>query len=374
MTVVETLSRTPLADWHASNGGRMVGFAGWLMPVQYGSIVDEHVATRTAVGLFDVSHMGRLSITGSQAAEFLDRVLTRRASALKPGQIRYALACNEAGGALDDVLVGRGANDTAGTDYGLVVNAGNREKLWPWFNDHAAGLDVVLTDHTLQTTMIAVQGPGAAALLGGLSEAPLGAMRYYTSCVAIEAAGVHCSASRTGYTGEDGWELICAAEDSAALWQALVNAGGKPCGLASRDTLRLEAAMPLYGHELLEDISPLEAALGFAVDFETTEGGQREFVGAAALRAQRDTGIERVRVGLEVEGKRPPREHYPVLHNNVPVGVITSGTASPTLGRGIAMAMVPPALATVGTRLSVDVRGAASPATVTPLPFYRRAK
>jgi aminomethyltransferase len=374
MTVVETLCRTPLADWHAANGGRMVGFAGWSMPVQYGSIVDEHVATRTAVGLFDVSHMGRMSITGPQAAAFLDRVLTRRASALKPGQIRYALACNEAGGALDDVLVGRGASDTDGTDYGLVVNAGNREKLWPWFNGHAAGLDAQLADHTLDTTMIAVQGPGAAALLAGLTAAPLSAMRYYTSCVAIDVAGVNCSASRTGYTGEDGWELVCAADDSIALWQALVEAGGKPCGLASRDTLRLEAAMPLYGHELLEDISPLEAALGFAIDFQTADGGQREFVGAAALRSQRDAGVERVRVGLVVEGKRPPREHYPVLHDGMLVGVVTSGTASPTLGRGIAMAMVPPALAAEGTRLAVDVRGAASPAVVTPLPFYKRAK
>ncbi|MGL4514892.1 MAG: glycine cleavage system aminomethyltransferase GcvT [Lacipirellulaceae bacterium] len=372
MTVAETLSRTPLADWHSAHGGRMVDFAGWLMPVQYGSITAEHVATRTAVGLFDVSHMGRMSFVGPQAAPLLDLLLTRRASALAPGQVRYGLACNESGGALDDVLVGRAANDTQGTDYGLVVNAGNRVKLWDWFNHQGTGFDAQLDDHTQRTAMIAVQGPNAVAMLARMTDAPLGAMRYYTSCVAIDVGGVNCSASRTGYTGEDGFELICAADDATSLWQALIDAGGKPCGLASRDTLRLEAAMPLYGHELLEEITPLEAGLGFAVNFDGADGAPRDFVGSGALRAQRDAGVQRVRVGLAVEGKRPPREGYTVLDGDAPVGTVTSGTASPTLGRGIAMAMVPPTLAAAGTRLAVDVRGAASPATVVPLPFYKR--
>ena len=372
MTAATDLRRTPLADWHAANGGRMVDFAGWSMPVQYGSIVEEHNAVRNAVGLFDVSHMGRLTVRGPRAVEFLDRVLTRRASSLRPGRIRYALVCNEAGGVLDDVLVGRGANDDDGIDYGLVVNASNRLKLLDWFGTNTiAGAE--LTDHTAETAMIAVQGPAAVALLEGLTDADLGSMKYYTSRVTFDVAGVNCSASRTGYTGEDGYELFCDAADAVRLWEALVAAGGAPCGLAARDTLRLEAGMPLYGHELDEQTNPLQADLAFAVNFDDAQGAPRSFIGRDAMLASRDDASLPVRVGLLVDGKRPPREGYPVLAGNEPIGRVTSGTHSPTLGKLIAMASLPREHAAVGTELAVDVRGKGTPATVTPLPFYKRS-
>ncbi|TWT42485.1 glycine cleavage system aminomethyltransferase GcvT [Botrimarina hoheduenensis] len=367
------LLRTPLADWHAAHGGRLVDFAGWAMPVQYGSIVEEHVATRTGVGLFDVSHMGRLAVRGSQAGPFLDHVLTRRVTALKPGQIRYSLVCNSAGGMLDDVLAGRvGVDSAEGPAFALVVNASNREKLNTWFAEEAQHFQVSLDDQTLATAMIAVQGPRAVAMVAQLADTDVAALRYYSGCEA-RVAGVPCAVSRTGYTGEDGFELTCPAQEATALWQALCAAGGVACGLAARDTLRLEAGMPLYGHELSEQLNPLDAGLRFAVDLCDSGGQPRSFVGGDALRSADSSGPQRLRVGLAIEGKRPPREQYRVLTAGRACGVVTSGTHSPTLGKPIAMAYVEPPYATEGTSLTVDIRGTETPATVVPLPFYRRS-
>lgn len=366
MSSPDTLSRTPLADWHEAHGGRMVDFAGWSMPVQYGSIVEEHQATRTAVGLFDVSHMGRLTVQGRKAESWLDDLVTRRVAGMPIGRVRYSLVCNPAGGVLDDILVTRVTEDR----FDVVVNASNREKLLAWFADHALA-DAPLTDRTEATAMIAVQGPGAVAMVAELADADVAAIRYYRSGEA-NVAGAPCVVSRTGYTGEDGFELICNGEQAEAVWQTLVDAGAKACGLASRDTLRLEAGMPLYGHELTEVLNPLHAGLGFAVDFENKDGSPRDFVGGPALALAREDGTLARRVGLKVEGKRPPREEYRVMVDGRPCGVVSSGTHSPTLGAPIAMAYVEPELAADGTLLAIDVRGTETPATVVPLPFYKR--
>jgi aminomethyltransferase len=361
------LLRTPLYDWHAANGGRLVDFAGWSMPVQYGSIVEEHNATRQRVGLFDVSHMGRLTVQGDAAEAWLDGLTTRRAAGTPDGRVRYSLVCNESGGVLDDILFTR----VTDTRFDLVVNASNRAKLLEWFAKHAMA-DADLIDRTEATAMIAVQGPGAVEMVASLADTDVASIRYYRSGEA-NIAGAPCVVSRTGYTGEDGFELITNAEQAEGVWQTLINLGASACGLASRDTLRLEAGMPLYGHELNEGLNPLQADLAFAVEFEDANGGPRKFVGSDALLKMKGDASLRRRVGLKVEGKRPPREEYVVLSGGKPCGVVTSGTHSPTLGAPIAMAYVEPELATEGTQLAIDVRGTETPATVVKLPFYKRA-
>lgn len=346
----------------------MVDFAGWSMPVQYTSIVAEHLATRSSVGLFDISHMGRLRFDGSGTTAFLDRLVTRRVSDLRPGQIRYGLVTNDAGGILDDVLVYRLADGTGGDFHVMVVNASNRAKILAWLEPRLSDAsDVVLTDATTTWAMLAVQGPKALALVQPLVDGELAAMKYYTGR-ACRVAGHDAIVSRTGYTGEDGCELMLAAEAAPALWQALVDRGAVPAGLGCRDTLRLEAAMPLYGHELSESINPIQAGLAFAVDL-----AGREFPGHAALTRFKTDAALPVRVGLELAGKRVPREGFAVLVGDRRVGETTSGTFSPTLDRPIAMAYVEPAHAAPGTALIVDIRGRPEPATVVKLPFYRRA-
>ncbi len=364
------LAETPLHGWHAANGGRMVDFAGWSMPVQYGSIIDEHHATRRDVALFDVSHMGRLEFVGAEAAEFLDRVVTRRVLDMAPGQIRYGLVCNDAGGILDDVLVYRlpgdpNLNDDAPT-FAMVVNASNRTKIVTHFKQYVPHFAVKLLDVTAKTGMIAVQGPRAIELLDPLVDFELTSLRYY-NCRYGQVAGKSCLVSRTGYTGEDGCELICEAAAAEHLWTTLLKSGARPAGLAARDTLRLEAAMPLYGHELSEAINPVQAGLSFALTF-----ADRDFVGRDAILAAKNSGPSKVRVGLQLEGKRAPREGYRVLQGAEEVGVVTSGTFSPTLEYPIAMALVKPTAAAIGAKLAVDLRGTELPAVVTPLPFYQR--
>ncbi|HTQ39372.1 MAG TPA: glycine cleavage system aminomethyltransferase GcvT [Pirellulales bacterium] len=385
MTV--TLLTTPLHDWHAAHGGRMVDFAGWSMPVQYTSIVAEHTATRTAAGLFDVSHMGRLRFFGSHAADFLDSVVTRRVSDMRAGQVRYSLVTNEDGGILDDVLIYRGYD--GGENFGMVVNASNREKIVQWLGNqqtiwqselgHSNTLTV--SDDTLQSAMIAVQGPKAVELLEPVVEtaikpAPVQdfkSMGYYTCWMGLfDGDGVMFS--RTGYTGEDGFEIICDEEIAPQIWEVLTTRasklGGMAAGLGARDTLRLEAAMPLYGHELNEQTNPLEAGLGFAVNLEG-----RKFPGCEVLAAVKREGPKRVRVGLELAGKRAAREHYAIFgksDSGQPIGEISSGTFSPTLQKPIAMGYVPPQFAQPGTELFVDIRGSREPARVVKLPFYKR--
>lgn len=371
--MTDSLARTPLYDWHVARNARMVDFAGWSMPVQYSSIVEEHNATRNAIGVFDISHMGRLRFDGAGAAQFLDRLLTRRVVGIARGLVRYSLVTNEAGGILDDVLVYHLA-DADGTPFHLlVVNASNRAKIVAWVERHLTDADnTTFRDQTVATAMIAVQGPRAIQALQPLVDARLADMQYYSGQVA-HIAGHAGIVSRTGYTGEDGCELIVAAEAATAIVERLFVAGDslgiRPVGLGARDTLRLEAAMPLYGHELSESIDPYQAGLGFAV-----QPKDRDFIGAAALAELKGRPNQAQRVGLEMSGKRVPREHYAVLADGNPVGEITSGTFSPTLERAIAMAYVQPSAAKVGTDLAVDIRGRAEATRVVALPFYQREK
>lgn len=346
----------------------MVDFAGWLMPVQYTSIVAEHQATRTAAGLFDISHMGRLRFDGIAGQALLDRLVTRDVTRLRPAQVGYALMTREDGGILDDVLVYHLA-DAAGTPYHLlVVNAGNRTKICDWIRTHAGDAAHHWADLSQDWAMLAVQGPRALELVQPFCDLSLRALRYYTAAE-TRLAGRGAIVSRTGYTGEDGCELIIGSAVATDVWQRLLAAGATPCGLGARDTLRLEAGMPLYGHELSEQIHPFEAGLAFAVHLD-----KAPFLGQATLAQLAHESPTRRRIGLRLAGRRVPREEYPVLAGNQPVGSVTSGTFSPTFDTPLAMAYVDPAHASPGTPLRVDIRGRAEPAEVVPLPFYRRPR
>lgn len=362
----QELIKTALYDWHVAHGGRMVDFAGWSMPVQYTSIIPEHHAVRRGCGLFDISHMGRLRFTGPDACRFLDHIVTNSVAGLDEGQIRYALVTNEQGGILDDVLVYRFPDS-----YLLVVNASNRAKILEWIEQQRSGFDFEMDDLTLETCMIAVQGPQALELLAPLVADPLAEMGYYSgmpSRVGSESALV----SRTGYTGEDGFELIMSHSGGRILWESLLERGVTetvlPAGLGCRDTLRLEAAMPLYGHELNETIDPYTAGIGFGVKLDAGE-----FIGRDALIAAKANKNRRKRIGLVLEGKRIAREGTEVFAGDEKAGEVTSGTFSPTLERSIAMAYVTPEHASVGEKLDVDIRGQRINADVVKLPFYRRS-
>ena len=377
-----TLLRTPLFDWHVAHGARMVEFAGWAMPVQYTSIIDEHTVTRNAVAITDISHMGRLRFEGPGAAVFLAELLTRRVADMELGQIRYSLVTNDEGGILDDVLVGYYHDSYGQPFYVVVVNAGNRRKIVDWIHAHLPreraeipGREVIFTDLSRLWAMFAIQGPKSVDVLQPLMNVDLRWMRYYRGArVQLLHPGAHRQGgiiSRTGYTGEDGFELSVGTEIAPAIWQAIVDQGQPlgivPCGLGARDTLRLEAGMPLYRHELSEQIHPFEAGLGFACHLVGYDFPGRD----ALLRIQKEP-LKRVRIGLEMSGQRVPRQGYPILCHGQPVGEVTSGTFSPTLKKPIAMGFVAPPANKAGTELQVDLRGRVEPARVIELPFYQR--
>lgn len=365
MNTAPSLLQTACHDWHSQHGGRLVDFAGWDMPVQYTSIVAEHQAVRTAAGLFDIAHMGRLKFTGPDAQRFLNYLVTNDVTRLELGQICYALMTNEAGGILDDVLVYR-----LPEFHLLVVNASNRLKILDWIARHQSGFDVQIEDLTTTHFMLALQGPKAEQLLQNLTDFDLSQVPYYYGAQA-SVMGIPALVSRTGYTGEDGFEVIVPAEQGRGLWQRLIDDGGPqgllPAGLGCRDTLRLEAAMPLYGHELDEAIDPLTAGLGFAVKLD---GG--DFLGRTALVAKKADPQRLRRVGLELAGKRIAREHSLVYSGTRQAGRVTSGTFSPTLEKSIAMAYIDPLDSANGTAVEIDVRGKRETARVVKLPFYRR--
>ena len=353
--------RTVLYDWHVARGARMVDFAGWDMPVQYTSIIEEHNAVRTAAGLFDISHMGRLSFGGPDALALIQRVYTNNAATLKDGQVRYGLVCNDQGGIHDDVLVYRWPYG-----YAMVVNASNREKIVAWLAESKGSFNVEVRDQTKDTCMIAVQGPQALELCRGLTEADASKLGYYHA-TPTTYKGKPCVVSRTGYTGEVGVEYMVAAGQGVQLWEEILARGARPCGLGARDTLRLEAAMPLYGHELSEDIDPFQAGLGWAVKLD-----KGDFRGREALVRRRQDSTLRQRVGLELQGKRIAREAARVLAKGKEVGIVSSGTFGPTVNKSIAMAYIDPALKEPGTMLEIDIRGKTEPARIVPLPFYKR--
>ncbi len=340
----------------------MVPFGGWDMPVQYSGIAAEHHAVRTAVGVFDISHMARVNVRGRNAMALLEKVFTNAVATMKVGQVRYGLICNEQGGIRDDILVYRWSDS-----FSAVINASNRKKILAWLDQHREG-EVTLDDRTFDTTMIAVQGPRAVDLVAGIFTDSVRSLKYYFARP-LRYREVDGFISRTGYTGEDGFEVVVPSAVGRLLWEELIGGGAVPCGLGARDTLRLEAGMPLYGHELTETIDPLQAGLGWAVKWD-----KGPFIGRTALEAARTDTTRPVRLGLELDSPRAAREGCPILANGETVGTVTSGTLSPWLKKSVAMGYVRPALASPGTPLAVDVRGTLLNATVVPLPFYRRPK
>ena len=364
---------TPLTDWHVEKNARMVDFAGYQMPIQYSSIVEEHKATRERAGLFDISHMGRLRFEGDRAHELLDHLLTRRVKNMVPGQVRYSLMCNESGGILDDVLVSNLETPSSKQFFLLVVNASNREKILKWIAPHLREFpDVLFRDVTDDTAMMSVQGPESHGIVEKLfSSSIVQSLGYYKSVV-TDQMSKPCVLSRTGYTGEDGFELIVRNEDARRVWENLMLAGRdaqlEPVGLGARDTLRLEAGMPLYGHELAENVNPFMADLGFAVQLK-----DRTFIGSEALAKLKAQPSESRRIGLRLQGRRPAREGATLVDSdNRTVGQVTSGTFSPTLQQPIAMAYIASSLAIEGTQVDVSIRGSIATAEIVPVPFYKR--
>lgn len=363
------LKRTPFYDFHVQSGARMVDFAGWEMPVVYRSIIDEHEHTRRSGSIFDVSHMGRLSFKGKDALPFLDRVVTRRLVDMVVGQSRYGLVCNASGGVMDDVIVSRDRKD-----WLVVCNAGNREKLRRHFHAvrQQGNLDLDIADNTESTVMIAVQGPKVIDRLAEFLGEDLKSLKRYHFMPVTYMMIVKLTVFRSGYTGEDGVEIIMNSNLASMALKAIAGKTDRPeatlrlAGLGARDTLRLEAGMPLYGHELTEQVDPISAGLGWAVDLN------KDFIGAEALRAIQQSGPKRKLVGLVLEGRRIARQGTPVLADGAVVGEVTSGTFGPTVQKSIAMAYVDSARAAEGSTLSCDLKGDAVPARVVKLPFYKR--
>jgi aminomethyltransferase len=367
---VGELRHTPLHELHRELGARLVPYAGYEMPVQYTSIIEEHRTVRSTVGLFDLSHMGEIEVLGEEAVAFLRYALVSDAGALETGQAQYSMACDVDGGIIDDLIVYRRAENR----FWVVCNASNRDAVVAQLVALLARGDFGATveDRSDHIALLAPQGPNAAALVGELTDLDLASIGNYRSSPGT-VAGIDCLVARTGYTGEDGFELFTDSRRARELWEALAAAGerhgARPCGLGARDTLRLEAGMPLYGNELNRDTNPFEVNLGRVVKLE-----KGEFVGRAALQAVQQAGPERKLIGLQMVDNAIPRTGYEVRADGDPVGRVTSGTLSPTLGSKIAMAMVPAPLAGVGNAFEVVVRDRPYRAEQVKLPFYRRQR
>jgi aminomethyltransferase len=366
---VTSSSRTPLLEVHARLGAVMTSFAGWQMPLRYGSETAEHQAVRHAAGLFDLSHMGEITVTGPGAAQALDYALTGSLSVLGLGRARYTMICAADGGVLDDLVVYRQGEQ----EFLVVANASNTATVYAELRSRAAGYDTVVADATDETALIAIQGPAAAGILGPLTGLDVAAMRYYAGAFG-DVAGFPAWVARTGYTGEDGFEVFGRPGDAPAVWAALASAGARaglvPAGLAARDTLRLEAGMPLYGNELGPDMTPFEAGLGRVVKFDKPG----DFVGRSALAERASSGPRLRLAGLTMQSRRVARHGYPVFADGQEAGTVTSGAPSPTLGRPIAMAYLTAEVDVRDAVLSVGIRGEAVPAELTDLPFYSRSR
>ncbi|MGH2534003.1 MAG: glycine cleavage system aminomethyltransferase GcvT [Thermomicrobiales bacterium] len=365
--------RTPLYGRHVALGARMVPFAGWTMPVQYQGVLAEHRAVRSAAGLFDLGHMGQLEVRGPDALPFLQSVTTNDVGVLQPGQAQYSMLPNEHGGVIDDIIVYLRPN---GVGYMVVINAANHDKDVAWLERQraqCAELDVTVNDISPQTGMIAIQGPGATSIVRRVTTADLDAIEDFHWTDAV-VSGVPASIARTGYTGEDGFEIYTHIDRIAEVWDALLEVGEVdglvPVGLGARDTLRLEARMPLYGNELADDISPLEAGLGWAVKLD-----KGDFVGRDQIAAMKEAGVPRRLVGFEtVERSGAPRSHYDVEVDGRNVGFVTSGAFSPTFGHNIGLALIEREFAGVDKPLDVVVRGQPVPAVQVKTPFYKRPR
>ncbi|MCF6239297.1 MAG: glycine cleavage system aminomethyltransferase GcvT [Candidatus Marinimicrobia bacterium] len=362
------MNKTPLNQIHRQLGARMVDFGGWDMPVQYSGVIAEHMAVRTTAGLFDVSHMGEIEVSGSQAFDFLQYVTTNDLSCLNDGQVQYTALCYETGGVVDDLTLYRFTADR----YLLCVNASNSDKDFAWLEDLLKKTDfsdLTLTNRSAEYAQLALQGPVAANILAKLTSTDLSAIKFYRF-VEGQVAGIDAIISRTGYTGEDGFELYCPAEDGVKLWEELMRVGQslglKPIGLGARDTLRLEKAYALYGHEITADIMPIEARLGWITKLK-----KGNFVGRDAMLKAKEAGLPRKLIALTLTTSGVPREGYPVFCNGREVGYVTSGTMSPILKKGIALALVETAIADSDQPLEIGIRKRQMPAERTTLPFVK---
>ena len=360
------MKTTALIEKHRAHGARLVEFGGWEMPVHYEGIVAEHKRVREGVGLFDLQHMGRLRLTGPDRAEALDRFLTNDVPATKPGRARYAVMCDDDGNAIDDCIY-----YVLPEAIILVVNASNRDAVLKWMRPRMKGR-VVMSDETERWAMLAVQGPMAREVLQPLTDVDLKTIKYYR-CASAMVLGEPCFVARTGYTGELGYELVFDARDAERMWDALLAHGAEhgiqPIGLGARDTLRLEAGMALYGHELDRETNPLEAGLDFAIKLKSGE-----FYGRDALLKIRDAGVARKLIGFEVDGRRIPRQGAVIVHGGEGVGAVTSGTKSPSKGNVICMGYVPAALAGETSGWEVEISAKRYPLQVVKLPFYSRTR
>jgi aminomethyltransferase len=356
----ESLQQSPLLDAHLRAGARMVPFAGWNMPVQYAGITQEHLAVRSGCGIFDISHMGEFFVSGEDAGAWLNRQLTNNTARLASGQGQYTLMLNENGGVIDDLIVYRLAEDR----WFLVVNASMIAEDRAWLTSRLVE-GVTLRDESPDFAGMAIQGPNAPAVFKTMTGAELPPRNGIAEITTTHGIIIIC---RTGYTGEDGFELFCQASNGVTWWDRALAAGAVPCGLGARDTLRLEMGYPLNGNDLSPAHTPLEAGLGFFVELE-----KGDFTGRAVLSAQKAAGVPTKLAGIRMADKSPPpRAHYPVFHDGQHVGELASGGVSPSLGAGIGMAYLPAALAAIGTRLEIDIRGKRWPAEVVKKPFYRK--
>ncbi len=361
------VKRTALHAVHRALGARMVEFGGWEMPVEYSGIVPEHVAVRTAAGVFDVSHMGQIEVKGPQALALLQLVTSNDVARLEQGQAHYSALMYPQGSAVDDCLVHRlGINH-----YFLCVNASNTERDFAWIVKHNS-MGAEARDVSGEYSLLAVQGPRAASIVARVTDADLAAIRYYW-CRPATCCGVSGILARTGYTGEDGFEFYFPVAESEKVWNALLQEGERdglvPAGLGARNTLRLEAAMALYGHELDEETTLLEANLGRICKFD-----KGEFIGRQALEEQRRQGVRKKLVGFEMRDRAIARDGYPVWVEGRPQGRVTSGSPAPFLKKNIGMAYLPPAFTEVGREIEIEIRGKLAPAQIVPLPFYKRGK
>jgi aminomethyltransferase len=362
------LKRTPLYQSHIILGARMVEFAGWEMPVQYSGPIPEHMAVRTAAGLFDVSHMGEVEVRGPDALSLVQRLTTNDVAKLEDNQVQYTTMTNEAGGVIDDLLVYRYHEDS----YLLVVNASGTDEDFAWIKQHASGLNVEVHNTSDGYGLLALQGPRAEFILQRICDHMLDRIPYYWS-QELAVDGKQCRVSRTGYTGEDGFEILCHAADAQHIWNRLLVIGRDdgliPCGLAARNTLRLEAAFRLYGNDMDQTTTPLEAGLGWVVKLN-----KGDFTGREVMQRQKAEGLTRKLVGFEVLDKAPARDGYPVTINGQQVGAVASGSYAPYLKKNIGMLYLPTEHTGVGTEFSVIIRGREVPARVVETPFYKRQR
>jgi aminomethyltransferase len=361
------LKQTPLFSVYANHGGKTIDFGGWELPVQFTSILEEHDAVRNRAGLFDVSHMGEVDVKGPDALAYVQKITTNDASKLVNNQAQYSIMCYPDGGTVDDLLVYKLADD----HYLLVINASNIDKDYDWMKQNLEG-NVTVDNVSDQVCQLALQGPLAEKTLQKLTDTDLAQIGFFRFLPEVTVAGFNALVSRTGYTGEDGFEIYCKPEDAKELWNQILAAGKEfgvvPCGLGARDTLRFEAKLPLYGQELSKSISPLEAGVGFAVKVDK----ETPFIGQEALRAQKADGLPRKLVGVEMIDRGIPRSHYPVFVGGEQIGEVTTGTQSPTLKKNVGLALIKKDFAVIDSEVEVEIRGKRLKAKIVKTPFYKR--